>query len=223
MSTPLGEPRVDIPLPEEMLPFALALWQCYRTYIDSSPNDDRLLDEEEQEEQESMDEWRSKPKEDWDAQFTKSREEAKIKFETEQASRDIERQVREETAAKKQTPIDRIVSAAMDGNTENPDLDTLITRAKQQTINGIRRLRTRIAELETENANLRGDNDADAHAADYQKAMDELTVEYRKIQVENTEGDITAMEFEARRKSIVDQMLEIYGAYKDEINHVGVL
>jgi len=264
-----------VPLPEDWLLIVRGLWLCYRIYIDSNPDDDRSLDEEEEEHIEEMDalraKWAAETPRDWEAEREKRAEEYRKQREKEEASRAIEQQVRKE---KRELQL-----AEWAKNLEHATETS--TNTVETVKNAMIRLSTRVKELVTENQKLKAmghpqqslddykkqmqdliianaagnitpeeyhsqivyiksqleqaeqaeepqpdvlrlnidEDEHIAHAADYQKEMDALCMELKNLQTEHDAKEITHAEYYARRETIQYHMVEIYEAYKAEINH----
>jgi len=105
--------RLEIPIPENMERYAVLFWRCYWMYLDSKPDDDRPLDEDEEEDQEELAEsfgdsderfakWEKESEEreaEWKKEWAKERADAEASRKIKEEIREQKRKLDEQTAS----------------------------------------------------------------------------------------------------------------------------
>jgi len=204
-----NQSREKVPLPEEWILVVLALWTCYRIYVDSNPDDDRSLDEEEQEEQkawdESMERFREPKDYENDEKYIKIREDSRIQREKEEASRAIEKQIRDEKHQFELKAITDRREAIVDVYKDSVEkMVTRIEDSKKIIGNRIDTMKARILELESENRKLKS------------------SVEIKDLYLEHKEGKITSEEYDTRveeyKTKVISNIADIKTEYDSHFN-----
>jgi len=199
--------RLEIPIPENMERYAVLFWRCYWMYLDSKPDDDRPLDEDEEEDQE---EWAELFGDDGQSKWAKESEERaaewKKKWDKEREDAEASRKIKEEIREQKRKLEEQTASFGADtpqqGNRNvyrpgeplmigDQTLDEIAARLKQNTtqrIDQIHSLNDLIIELSLKNKVL----DAEVKALRKKHPEEQVDVDTRKNKMAEIDAEFIA-------------------------------